>query len=95
MIKKSNDEKFNEIRKELILILIYLTGWEEDKRNAPGVKVFRAWKGYNFEHLNELEKQRLIYQIPGGKSLMLTDEGKQEAERLKEKYLGKLVAGDQ
>ncbi len=81
------DEKFQEIRAELILLLIFLTGWEEDKRNAPGQKVFRAWKGYNFEILNQLEKQRLIYQIPGGKSLILTDEGKQKVEQLRRKYL--------
>ncbi len=89
MIKKTNDEKFNEIKQELILLLIYLTGWEEDKRNAPGMKIFRAWKGYNLEILNALEQQRLIYQIPGGKSLMLTDEGKQKVEQLKQKYLDK------
>jgi hypothetical protein len=37
---------------ELTLLLIYLTGWEEDKRNSPGEKVFRAWKGYKFEILD-------------------------------------------
>jgi len=72
---------------ELTLLLIYLTGWEEDKRNSPGEKVFRAWKGYKFEILAEIQKQQLIYQIPGGKSLLLTDEGKQKAEELKRKYL--------
>jgi hypothetical protein len=72
---------------ELTMLLIYLTGWEEDKRNAPGKKVFRAWKGYKFEILDEIQKQKLIYQIPGGKSLILTDEGKQKALELKEKYL--------
>jgi len=72
---------------ELTLLLIYLTGWEEDKRNSPGEKVFRAWKGYKFEILTEIQKQKLIYQIPGGKSLILTDEGKQKAEELRRKYL--------
>ncbi|UCH92519.1 MAG: transposase [Candidatus Aminicenantes bacterium] len=76
-----------KIKEELILLLIYLTGWEEDKKNAPGEKVYRAWKGYRFEILNELQNQRLIYQIPGGKSLILTDEGKQKAEQLRQKYL--------
>jgi hypothetical protein len=72
---------------ELTMLLIYLTGWEEDKRNAPGKKVFRAWKGYKFEVLDELQQGRLISQVPGGKSLILTDEGKQKALELKEKYL--------
>lgn len=72
---------------ELTMLLIYLTGWEEDKKNAPGKKVFRAWKGYKFEVLDELQQGRLISQVPGGKSLILTDEGKQKALELKEKYL--------
>jgi hypothetical protein len=72
---------------ELAMLLIYLTGWEEDKRNAPGKKVFRAWKGYRFEILAELQSQGLIHQIPGGKSLIVTDNGKQKAEELKKKYL--------
>ena len=82
------DEKVNEIKKEITLLLIWLTGWEEDKRNAPGEKVFRAWKGYDFDILNELEKQRMIYQIPGGRSLNLIDNGKNMVEQLKKKYLG-------
>jgi hypothetical protein len=71
------------------LILIYLTGWEEEKRDVPGEKVFRAWKGYRFEHLAVLQEQRLIRQVPGGKSLVLTDEGKEKVEELKKKYLDK------
>jgi hypothetical protein len=71
------------------LILIYLTGWEEEKRDVPGEKVFRAWKGYRFEHLAVLQEQRLIRQVTGGKSLVLTDEGKEKVEELKKKYLDK------
>ena len=33
------------IVQELTLVLISLTGWEEDKGNSPGKKVFRAFKG--------------------------------------------------
>jgi hypothetical protein len=74
------------IAQELTLLLILLTGWEEDKRNEPGKKVFRAWKGYRFETLAEIQEQNFIYQIPGGKSLILTDEGKRKAEELRQKY---------
>jgi hypothetical protein len=77
----------DKTKQELTLLLIYLTGWEEDKRNSPGEKVFRAWKGYKFEVLDEIQNQRLIFQIPGGKSLILTNEGKQKAEELRQKYL--------
>lgn len=73
---------------DLTLVLIYLTGWEEDKRNAPGEKVFRAWKGYKFEILDELQSQDLISQIPGGKSLFLHEKGQQKALELLKKYLG-------
>jgi hypothetical protein len=69
------------------LVLIYLNGWEEDKRNAPGEKVFRAWKGYKFEILDELQGQGFIWQIPGGKSLLLNDKGKQKAMELIKKYI--------
>jgi len=83
-----DENKKSKIVQELTLVLISLTGWEEEKRDAPGKKVFRAWKGYRFEHLAELKEQQLIYPIPGGKSLLLTDKGKQKVEELKRKYLG-------
>ena len=77
----------NEKISDLHLLLIYLTGWEEDSRKEPGKKIFRAWKGYKFEILDEIQNQKLIFQIPGGKSLILTDKGKQKAEELRRKYL--------
>jgi hypothetical protein len=77
--------KVDETLKGLSLLLIYLTSWEEDKRNAPGKKVTRAWKGYRFEVLDELQQGRLISQVPGGKSLTITDEGIKKAKELKKK----------
>lgn len=71
--------------KELHLLLIYLTGWEEDSRKDVGGKVLRAWKGYLFEILDELEDENLIRQFT--QSLILTKEGKLKAEGLKRKYL--------
>jgi hypothetical protein len=35
-------ENLNEIKKELTLLLISLTGWEEENRNSPG-EVKRIW----------------------------------------------------
>ena len=80
-------EKKKEIIKDLTLLLIGLTGWEEEKRNQPGVKVTRAWKGYKWDILDELELAKYIFQIPGGKSLFLTDEGKKRVEQLKQTHL--------
>jgi len=71
--------------KDLNLLLIYLSGWEEDSTRKPGSKIFRAWKGYLFDILNELERENLIRQFT--KSLILTDEGKSKAEGLKQKFL--------
>ena len=82
-----DEKKKEKIATELTLLLIYLTGWEEDKRNATGEKVFRAWKGYKFEVLDELQSQGLIKQIPGGKSLLLHEKGKQKARELIKKYI--------
>jgi hypothetical protein len=70
---------------DLNLILIFLNGWEEDSRKVPGGKVFRAWKNYPFEVLNELEKRDLIRQYP--KSIVVTKEGQTYAEGLMHLYL--------
>lgn len=52
-----DENKKEKIIFELTLLLIYLTGWEEDRRNAPGEKEFRAWKGYKFEILDKLQSR--------------------------------------
>jgi ribosomal protein S19E (S16A) len=71
---------------ELTLLLIHLTGWEEvDNRGAKEKKAFRAFIGYRLEALDELQNRGLIRQIPGGKSLTVTDRGKQEAKEIKKK----------
>ena len=72
--------------KELNLLLLYLSGWEEDSRKNPGEKVFRAWKGYLFEVLNTLEDENFILQFGNSKSVIVTQEGKTLAEQLKDKY---------
>ncbi len=73
--------------KDLNLLLLYLSGWEEDSRKEPGKKVIRAWKGYLFEVLNELQDEDYLFQIKDGKSLILKEEGIKKAKELKEKYL--------
>jgi hypothetical protein len=72
---------------ELNLLLIYLTGWEEDKPSSPDEKIFRAWRGYLFEVLEELEKEKLLVQLRGAQSLILTEKGRLKAEELKSKYI--------
>ena len=87
-IGKMDENKKETIILELTLVLIYLNGWEETSgRSKTGKKVFRAWKGYKFEVLHELQSQGLLHQIPGGKSLFLHEKGKQKALELIKKYI--------
>lgn len=73
--------------KDLSLLLIYLSGWEEDSRNNPGEKIYKSWKGYRFETLNRLEEEKMIRQFHNGKMLILTPEGLAAAKDLGRRYL--------
>jgi hypothetical protein len=73
--------------KELNLLLLYLTGWEEDSRKNPGEKVFCTWNGYSFKVLNQLHDEKQIVQIKDKKLVIITEAGKQLAEKLKAQYL--------
>ena len=73
--------------KDLSLLLMFLTGWEEDSRKNPGEKAFCSWKGYSFKSMNQLADDKLIVQFKDKKLVILTDAGKQMAEKLKTKYL--------
>ena len=71
--------------KDLTLLLMFLTGWEEDSRKNPGEKIYPTWKGYSFANLNKLSDEKLIIQT-NGKLVILTDAGKQKAEQLKKTF---------
>ena len=73
-----------KIIQELCLLLMFLTGWEEDSRQKPGEKIFRAWTGYLFEVLNRLADEKFSVQYANTKSVTLTEAGKQRARQLKE-----------
>lgn len=76
----------DERLKELNLLVLYLSGWEEDSRNNPGEKIYRSWKGYLFELINELEEKELIIQNRKSKSVVFTEAGRHKAEEIKRKY---------
>jgi hypothetical protein len=57
---------------KLTLMLMYLTSWEE---NEFGSSSHRAWKGYDFDVLNKLEEEGMIWQSRGAKSVRLTEKG--------------------
>ena len=73
-LKKIND---------LSLLLLHLTGWEENDRQNEGLKIERSWKGYLFECLNTLEEEKMIRQFQNTKSVIVTHEGRVKAEKLK------------
>ncbi|PKP56114.1 transposase [Candidatus Atribacteria bacterium HGW-Atribacteria-1] len=72
--------------KELTLLLIYLTSWQED---VGFTKVQRSWKGYPFEALDELNEEGYISGSKHAKSIYLTEEGLGKAKELMKKYIGK------
>lgn len=73
--------------KDLSLLLMLLTGWEEDSRQNQGEKVFCSWKGYSFKAMNQLADDKLIIQFKDKKLVILTESGKQLAEKLKTQYI--------
>ncbi len=62
----------------LTLALLYLTAWEE--KVITGETIKRAWKGYDFNILDELQQAGLINTSRTAKSLYLTEDGAKEAE---------------
>ena len=72
--------------KELTLLMIYLTAWQEDTGQS---KVQRSWKGYSFEVLDELNVEGYINGRKHAKSVYLTEEGLSKAKELMKKYIGK------
>lgn len=80
---------------ELVLLLLYLTSWEEDIRvpdrdtmKMVDKKLARSWKGYPFEVLDSLTEKGFIAGRRRAKSIYLTEEGIKKAEELKKEYLG-------
>ena len=82
-----------EARQSLALLLLLLSGWEEDSRKNPGQKIFRSWKGYLFEDLNGMETGDMIVQFP--KSVVITEKGLEEAQNLKERVYSLLGVQDE
>lgn len=90
MIKNTSnklDPAIKDIAKELSILLIGLTSWEDDVKNDPGKKIYRSWKGVRFEILDEFHDAQLITQRPGSQCLVVTDSGRQWAKDMKQKYL--------
>lgn len=77
-----------ETIKELTMILMYLTRFSEYD-NFLDEEHFYAWKGYNFDALNELDEEKYINQgdhPSRTKKVFLTEDGKKYAKELLTKY---------
>ena len=72
--------------KELTLLLLYLTSWEDDD-SPEDVQVRRSWKGYPFKILDELRDEDLIFGSNRAKSVYIKEKGIEEAKKLIEKYI--------
>ena len=81
--------------KDLTLMLMYLTSWEEnlvpelhEKPDRLGFRpqIRRTWKGYDFGILNELTDEGLVNARNRSKSASFTDEGAAKALELLKQY---------
>lgn len=81
--------------KDLTLMLMYLTSWEEclvpdlhENPDRPGfrLQIRRTWKGYDFGILNELTDEGLVNARNRSKSASFTDEGVAKALELLKRY---------
>ncbi len=69
--------------KELTLLLMYLTSWEEKQFDE---KATLSWKGYNFDILKELDDEELIFNTKRIQPVYLSETGIEKAKELMKKY---------
>lgn len=89
-------EKQKETIRELTLMLMYLTSWEE--RDTPEMRavkkkelekyplVRRCWKGYAHDLLDKLSEEGLINAAGRTYPALITPEGEVEARKLLAQY---------
>jgi hypothetical protein len=65
------------LKHDLSLMLMYLSSWTERDGAAP-----RFWKGFDFDVLNQLEAEGLIFGSRRAKSAYLTEAGLERARAL-------------
>ena len=85
-IRDSEKTETKRAIKELTLLLMYLNRFTDEK-DFKTAKNFYAWKGYNFDIINELDDEDIIHQGKyRNKSVYITEKGIEEAKKLLEKY---------
>ncbi|MBE6517535.1 MAG: transposase [Thermoplasmata archaeon] len=82
----SKDDHDQTVR-ELTMVLLYLTGFRASKYAGPND--LTSWKGYDFDVLNELGEEELIFQGRNPsrtKSVSITEAGVEYAKAVLKKY---------
>lgn len=81
-MEKTTPEK---AMKELTMILMYLSRFNEGNRFGSSMDM--AWKGHDFDIINELDEEDYIRQgSHRSKSVAITEEGIKLAQNLMNKY---------
>ncbi len=78
----------NEAMRELTMMLIYLSRFTQGEK-FDMANDFYAWKGYDFDILNELDDADYIRQgnhPSRSKSVYITESGMEQAQKLLDKY---------
>jgi hypothetical protein len=75
----------NEAVRELTLALMFLTRFRT-KRKKGQEDPWSAWKGYDFDVMDELMEKDFIRGFARGKSVILSKKGMAEARRIIAKY---------
>lgn len=74
-----------EAMKELTMLLMYLSRFKDEDRFGSNIDM--AWKGYNFDVINQLDEEDLIRQGRyRSKFVGITEEGIKLAQSLLDKY---------
>ena len=80
--------KAEEAMRELTLMLLYLSRFTQREKFHEATD-FYAWKGYDFDILNELDDADYIRQgnhPSRSKSVYITESGREQAKELLSKY---------
>ena len=84
----SDKIKAEEAMRELTLMLLYLSRFGQGEKFEEATD-FYAWKGYDFDILNELDDKDYIRQgshPSRSKSVYITESGMEQARELLSKY---------
>lgn len=80
--------KAKEAMKELTMLLMYLSRFTQREKFSEATN-FYAWKGYDFDVINQLDEEDYIRQgsrPSRSKSVYITEDGKAMAKELLKKY---------